>query len=229
LLNIRHGGGLRAQAILDWLTSCSADVVVLPEWRENASGQLIKRGLEATGFHTANCSRVGANGILAASKGAFSSRRVTPAGSEKGELLLADLGSGCKLLTAYFPQGKAKVPFFMECLDEAARSNAEPLFLLGDLNTGRNDADVEGAGTPFDCSELFEALESKGALVDLWRSEHGQQKTWSWRSTKNGFRVDHAFANTAFRKRFPAISCSYDHSTREVGLTDHSALILKCA
>ena len=46
---------------------------------------------------------------------------------------------------------------------------------------------------------------------------------------KNGFRVDHAFANTAFQKRFLTISCRYDHGPREAGLTDHSALILKCS
>lgn len=227
-LNIRHGGGTRARALLEWLTLPSPDAIVLPEWRDNASGELIKRGLEASGYFAVAFSRGRSNGILVAARNVFQFRRITPVGSEKGELLFADLASGCKLLAAYFPQGRAKIPFFKACIDETECSSGIPLLLLGDLNTGRNDADVEGSGVPFECADLFEALQSKAGLIDLWRSEHGQQRTWSWRSKINGFRVDHALANSTFQKRFPAPRCFYDHSTREVGLTDHSALIVRC-
>jgi len=64
LLNIRHGGGLRAQSLLDWLTSMSPDVIVLPEWRDNASGALIQRGFETAGFLVTTLSRSRSNGIL---------------------------------------------------------------------------------------------------------------------------------------------------------------------
>jgi len=205
----------------------SPDVIVLPEWRDNASGALIQRGFETAGFLVTTLSRSRSNGILLATKNAFQSRRVTPVGSGKGELLLADLATGCKLLAAYFPQGKAKIPFFEVCIDEAVCSSAVPWLLIGDLNTGRNHSDVQGNGTSFECADLFEALQSKAELVDLWRIEHGQQREWSWRSKINGFRVDHAFANTAFQNRYPRIRCIYDHSPREIGLTDHSALILR--
>jgi exonuclease III len=83
-------------------------------------------------------------------------------------------------------------------------------------------------GTPFDCVAEFKAL----PLVDLWRLEHGDKRDWTWRSPEsatrrsNGFRLDHAFANAAFRERFPNIRCVYDHEPRDMKLTDHSALVL---
>jgi exonuclease III len=228
LLNIRHGGGLRAQRILDWLDGHSPDLIVMPEWRDSAPGQLIKGNLEAAGFYVATACAVGrrSNGILVAAKEPFRSRRVTPMHSQKGELILADLASGCRLLAAYFPQGKAKGSFFDDCMGETARSDAAPFLLLGDLNTGRNDADVQGSGVPFVCADMFDELQTNGGLVDLWRNEHGAKQEWSWRSPLNGFRIDHALANTAFRKHFSTIRCMYDHAPRETSLTDHSALIL---
>jgi len=231
LLNIQHGGGLRAQALLEWLASQSPDIVVTPEWQDNTPGKLLKSGLEAIGFHVATAALLKArsNGVLLATKGALQSRRITPRRSERGELLLADIAVGLRLLAAYFPQGEAKGPFFKTCIDEAVLSGATPFLLLGDLNTGRNDVDVEGNGTPFVFANLFEALQKKAGLVDLWRAEHGDKQEWSWKSSRNGFRVDHAFSNVAFQKRFPTISCAYDHSPRQIGLTDHSALVIRCA
>jgi hypothetical protein len=36
-----------------------------------------------------------------------------------GALIVGNFGSECRVLAAYFPQGKAKVPFFKFCLGEA--------------------------------------------------------------------------------------------------------------
>jgi len=167
------------------------------------------------------------NGILIATKDECQSRRATPEGSEKGELLVANNSAGWILLAAYFPQGKAKNSFFKACIDEAMSFAAMPFLLLGDLNTGRSDIDLEGNGAPFVCADQFDALQTKAELFDLWRIEHGQAQEWSWRSKINGFRVDHAFANATFRNQFGALHCQYDHTPREIGLSDHSALILK--
>jgi exonuclease III len=65
-------------------------------------------------------------------------------------------------------------------------------------------------------------------LVDLWRNTHNDEREWTWlfKKTGNGFRIDHALANTEFVK-WAAPICSYDHGTRTKGLTDHSALIVE--
>jgi exonuclease III len=227
LLNIRHGGGRRAQSLLEWTISRSHDVIVMPEWREGASGEIFRTGLTAANFKVATASfSKTSNGVLLAAKSSFHSRCLTPAGAQKGALLLADLASGCRLLAAYFPQGKVKSSFFEICIKEALAADDMPFILLGDLNTGQNKVDVEGNGVPFQCADLFAALQTKAGLIDLWRNEHPDKREWSWRSPINGFRVDHALANEAFRKHFPAIKCSYDHTPRERSLTDHSALVL---
>jgi exodeoxyribonuclease-3 len=230
-LNIRHGGGRRVRALLDWLISLAPSIIVLPEWRDDMSGEFIKRRLEAADFFvgTAVSPRSRSNGVLVATKIAFQSERITPSGSERGELLLAHVAPSFRLLAAYFPQNAAKAPFFRVCMAEAANSSTIPFILLGDLNTGHNDLDIEGSGTPFYCADLFDALRSKARLVDLWRAEHGDRREWTWRSRINGFRIDHAFVNTAFVECFPSIQCLYDHHPRETGLTDHSALLVSCA
>jgi exodeoxyribonuclease-3 len=230
-LNVRQGGGRRARALLDWLISLAPSIIILPEWRDGLSGVFIKRNLEAAGFfvETAVSSRTRSNGVLVAAKIAFQSERVTPDDSEKGELLLAHISPGFRLLGAYFPQRATKAPFFRTCMAWAANSSKMPFILLGDLNTGHNGLDIEGRGAPFYCADLFDALRSKGGLVDLWRAKHGDRREWTWRSKINGFRVDHAFANAAFIECFPSIRCFYDHHPRETGLTDHSALFVRCA
>jgi exodeoxyribonuclease III len=225
LLNIRHGGGRRT---LEWLAERSPDVITLPEWCSNAPGAVLKAGLEARGFQIATATTNGANGVLFAAKRPFSFRCATPPDAANGALLVADFGS-LRILAAYFPQRKAKAPFFRFCAAEAEASHSIPFLLLGDLNTGRNDIDKETNGARFDCVDQFKAL----PLVDLWRVEHGDAaRDWTWFSRKsakcrsNGFRIDHAFANAAFRKHFPIIRCFYDHAPREMNLTDHSALVL---
>jgi hypothetical protein len=67
---------------------------------------------------------------------------------------------------------------------------------------------------------------SEGELSDLWRLTNGASREWTRHSTKgNGFRIDHAFGNTAFVAATTPI-CTYDHRGRETGLTDRSAVVI---
>lgn len=227
-LNICHGGGSRVQRIFDWLMSVSAGLILLPEWRNNLPGERLKQSFEDNGYKVTTAAQKNRNGILVATKDAtIGSRRITPMCSERGELLLVEI-SGLKILAGYFPQGKAKAPFFSACLAEVTPARTEPFLLIGDLNTGSNHLDVEGVGARFACAKQFQELQTNGGLSDLWRAEHGERREWTWRSSKNGFRVDHALANASFRNLFPSIRCLYDHWPRESHLSDHSALILQC-
>jgi exonuclease III len=230
-LNIRRGGERRADSIFDWIEAQTPDVIVLLEWEDNSVGNDIKHRIEKTGLcvATAVAGPAPSTGILVGARAKFISQRITPKGSDKGELLRVDIASNARLLAAYFPHDSAKTPFFHACMTEALNSNQIPFLFLGDLNTGRNDLDIEGHGSLFHDSDLFEALESQAGLIDLWRAEHGIRREWTWRSRLNGFRIDHAFANRRFLDRYPSTRCSYDHRTREVGITDHSALIVNCA
>ena len=101
----------------------------------------------------------------------------------------------------------------------------EQSLLLGDFNTGRHFLD-ERAKT-FYCAEYFDRLENLG-WVDAWRSRNEGTKEFSWFSNAgNGFRIDHAFVSSDLNKRIQSVT--YDHSVREAGLSDHSALVVDVA
>jgi len=75
-------------------------------------------------------------------------------------------------------------------------------------------ADIEGAGARFFCADLFETLTREAGLIDLWRERHGDRGEWTWRSPRNGFRIDHVFGNEAFIARFPGYWCTTDDAPR---------------
>jgi endonuclease/exonuclease/phosphatase family metal-dependent hydrolase len=127
---------------------------------------------------------------------------------------------------AYFLQQQAKAGFFERC-GSLSTNEKLPLLILGDLNTGSNACDREPGATPFHCEKVFFDLSVKNDLSELWRMQHGlDARDWTWRSSRNGFRIDHAFANRAWLGAFPDWRCVYDHAPRERKLTDHSALVI---
>lgn len=225
-LNVRHGGGNRAPKLVEWITGKSPFVAVLTEWRDNAQGQFIKNGLARDGLSSISPPRGSTiNTALLASKDLKRGAVLTPPNAPVGDLALIEVG-GINVLGCYFPQRMAKRPFFAECMQAAIIAPRVPLLIIGDLNTGRNDLDIEGTGRPFHCADQFIALSEQAGLIDLWRFRHGERREWTWRSTKNGFRIDHAFGNRAFIERFPAYQCEIDHEPRLLGLTDHSAVLI---
>lgn len=112
-LNIRQGGAQRASRILEWALALAPDILVFSEWRNNGPGDVLKRGAEGHGFATQSFARTpaGSNGMMIAAKEFFKSERITPGGSDKGELLLARWSSGFTMVAGYFPQLQAKAAF----------------------------------------------------------------------------------------------------------------------
>lgn len=225
-LNIRQGGGRRQGALAEWLVGTRAGLLVLSEWR--GSSARIDAELGREGFVRVSASREdsGANGLAMYSRQELAVSRVTPTDALRGELLLARM-EGLSVLGAYFPQKQAKAIYFERCAELAAEV-AGPLLLIGDLNTGCNRRDVEPGGATFHCAREFDDLCALHGLTDLWRAQHGDEaRDWTWRSSKNGFRIDHAFGNRAFLRAFPEYRCEIDHSPRERDISDHSALIVR--
>lgn len=224
-LNVWYGGGKRQHEIVEWLLDMKADVLVLTEWR--AGSATIAFELARSGYGRSEVLRDGglANGVALFSRGDHAAVRATPATADRGELVMAR-SEGLCILGAYFPQRQAKADFFSRCV-ELVSEEAGPLLLIGDLNTGSNTLDIEPGGARFHCERDFCELCSRHGLVDLWRHRHGKDRRgWTWRSSKNGFRIDHAFGNRAFLQAFPDFRCEIDHSPRESGISDHSALIV---
>ena len=226
-LNIRHGGGKRIPRILEWLAQEEADFILLCEWRLNPAGLALEQALKIRGYQTSGYARSEAeNGILIASKKTHHTSRLTPSHAAKGELIKVTCDS-VVLICGYFPQKNDKKPFFEVAITELSLGES-PSLLIGDLNTGKNDVDLEEGATPFFCANEFNDLEVNAGSQDLWRLCHGKSaKEWSWRSSKNGFRIDHAFGNSALTTAFPKLFCRYEHSTRLEGISDHSALLVE--
>jgi len=206
----------------------SADFILLAEWRRNANGLWLKGALENRGYTTFGESRgPAANGLLIATSRRFSTSRLTPTGSINGEIISVNLENDIGILCCYFPQRLAKKDFFAACLEQVAKADW-PLLIIGDLNTGRNEIDLERGAAKFACANEFAELTENGGMADLWRRSNGHDaQEWTWRSPKNGFRIDHAFANRTFLTCFPDVRCCYEHSPRTDDLTDHSALIVE--
>jgi exodeoxyribonuclease-3 len=229
-LNIRHGGGARMERIAAWLDDHTADVLVLGEFRDNAVGSALRARLGARGWHMASAGVApGVNGVLVASRRPMEAAGLTPDEATTGAMLLATLDDGTQVLGAYFPNMRAKPPFFARCLQVARTRGETPFLLVGDLNTGCNVRDVQPGATRFLCAEAFAALESECGLADLWRRSHGDDaREWTWLShAGNGYRLDHAFANAAFEARHGPATMRYAHDTRETSLSDHSGLVVQ--
>ncbi len=124
-LNIRSGGGTRAARLCEFLDGHEPDVVVLSEWRERNSGPFVEwaQRKKMSCFGIAGGSTT--NGILVASRAPFQHKAMTPAKDNTGAFLLAKF-EGWTLLAAYFPQMRAKSPYFAACSD-IANAHADTL------------------------------------------------------------------------------------------------------
>lgn len=226
-LNIRSGGGDRVASIWQFIEHHKPDVVVLSEWREGKGGQEFLQLFKENGF---NCLTLNdgttRNGVLVAARELFEASSMTPRNSTPGVLLLLRFARWV-LLACYFPQLEAKLEFFNACKKTASLHSNIPFILIGDLNTGNQVLDKALGATPFSCSNAFNSLTSEAHLSDLWRSSNGIELCdWTWlSSSKNGFRIDHAFANNHFVSQMAPL-CAYDHNSRLSGITDHSAIIV---
>lgn len=230
-LNVRSGGGKRWRGILDFIEAQRSDVVVFTEWRRSEAPGVAAIWAESGGMRWIGaCDGATKNGIFVASTLPFDVTSVTPDKNTAGTLLRVAF-HGWTMLAAYFPQREVKANYFKVCTDQMGAVGAAPILLLGDLNTGNQHVDRTAAGEKYACAEQFDELsESHGfGFIDLWRRTQGAEtREWSWITKANGFRLDHAFGNAAFVAAFDP-TCRYDHSTRESGSTDHSALLISAS
>lgn len=166
------------------------------------------------------------NGLCVAALEKFRAMSATPGRETPGALLKAEFESWL-VLACYFPQMKAKARYF-EVLRNATRDSGwQPLLIVGDMNTGNQVADRTPNGERYARSEDFDGLSRVEGLVDLWRRSNGaEERQWTWLTRQNGFRIDHAFANPPFVDRFRPI-CRYDHTPRDAGFSDHSAIVIE--
>lgn len=219
-LNIRHGGRKHAEALTARLLGYNADVLIITEFRANDAGEGLLGSLERAGYSTSRCnSAPSRNTVLIASRQTIKRSWALDQTLDAERLWCADLGE-IVICGVLFPNKEEKHPYWRSVID-AARSGGIDLF-IGDFNTGNNALDKDPKGTPFINADMPVRLINSG-YVDLWRSWHLGVREYTWYShTRNGFRLDHAFAIPDLANR--VTQCEFDHEPRLLGETDHSAL-----
>jgi exodeoxyribonuclease-3 len=225
--NIRHGGGSRIERIQDVIASHAPDLVILPEFRNNAAGKLLREGLMGFG-HRYQAAGVTAapvhNSVLLASRHAFKQLEFPELGDEARRCVAVQDG-GLTVFGFYFAVMEAKRPLF-EFIKRLPKSFLKkPTLLMGDFNTGCRYWD-EGR-MDLSLVEEFGAVLGCG-WTDVWRQRNPGAREWSWVEpwgSHVGYRLDHALVSPPLLNRVTAVR--YSHGERETGVSDHSALILE--
>lgn len=199
---MRHGGGKRVPKICEYVQAQGSDVLVVTEHRNHTS---LANQLSDLGYKTQTSGVGDKNTVLVAAKEPGEPVRHEP------RRLIGLRFSTLTVLGTYFAQNNEKRPLFEYLLSNRPM---EPTVLVGDFNTGEHFKDEKGRS--FLCADLFGRLSGAG-----WLRMNSREPTW-YSSAGNGFCIDHAFITAGLNG-----TANFDHSTREIGLTDHSALHVK--
>jgi exodeoxyribonuclease-3 len=220
-LNIRHGGKKHEGALNSRLLGYDADLLIVTEFRANDVGERLIGQLHRAGYETSHPgSAPDRNAVLVASRRSIARSWALDETLDAERLWCVDIG-GTVICGVLFPNKEEKQPYWHSVI-AAARRGGVDLF-IGDFNTGNNALDKDPKGAPFINADMPRRLVGCG-YVDVWRSRHPGVREYTWYSqTKNGFRLDHAFAVPTLAGR--VTDCAFDHEPRLLGETDHSALV----
>ncbi len=229
--NILQGGGTRAAEIANAIVLHRPDIVTLQEFRNGSGAKIILKALRSCGLrhiHIEDTHSAQEHAILIASRHGFDAGPFMPEGSDQDSILEASfkegsLGFPLTLLAVHFPQKEPQVPLFRQLIKDTPSLLDGDTLLIGDLNCGIPFAD--SMTKTFFATEYFQDLLARG-WIDTWRKRHPADTEYTWISSvkKHGFRYDHALASSSFNARITSVT--YDHSVREQGASDHSAMIL---
>ena len=242
-VNIRAGG--TASLVRPFVARClrhEPDVLVISEYRDNATGAALRKRLKEVGFEYFASSVEGkrGNGVLTA---AFEPFHATPNPFGLGEdeypnAVLEGRFAWGRVLGVYLPGQDRKRPH-LQLLAAAAQRDIEigaTSVFIGDFNSGRNETDIEanlGRATlvdEFSTADLYAELERYS--TEAWLYMHPGEREFSWYPFRNdpefysrsGWRIDKAFVSPALLPRLRA--ADYDHVFESDRLTDHSGLVV---
>jgi len=220
--NIRQGGGSRVSKICDALIQYGAQIVILSEFRNNKSGDLIRKYLLKAGYlyQTISGSTGNTNSVAIFSKLECEHLLFPSSDPEYPHNVIAARYKAFTVYGMYLPHKKKHVLFDF-LLSEIDKDDS--CILAGDFNTGKNY--IDQAGDSFWYTDKLLQLEENN-YVDAYRQCHGDAKEYSWYSHQgNGYRYDHTYIHNAI---IPIVQdCYYLHEWREDKLSDHSPMVLE--
>lgn len=233
---------------VDALLASSPDVVVLQEVRAAGFAEFAERlgnhGLPhfATSASSVSGRQMGRY-VAVASRFAFDMAAPvdSPAPETSVCLDVHAPGGSFDLVGVYVPsiarRDGLKVPTQLAMNARMAGASARPHLICGDFNSPKAEsaAGVTLFSKPVRSEEyagehaLMGGLEDLG-LRDAFRACNGwevAEPSWFWknRGRSGGYRLDHIWVSP----HFELMRCWYDHSVRELGLSDHSAMFAEVA
>lgn len=222
--NIRNGGGTRSACITDALIATDADVFVLGECQTGTSAPLLAALRDVGWNHVSLVDPPGRSGgvaVVSRLEMAPITMRAMPT-SYGFRCQAVDIPSrDLALCGIYGPLQHDPYREFWEALTtDLGLMSQKSVVVIGDFNAGLPIADSPGPRL-FSASQLL-ALTQQG-YTDIWRARHGEEaREYTWMGATNPYRLDHAFGTSRVLDR--VVSCEYDHSVRERGLSDHSLI-----
>jgi exonuclease III len=240
-LNVQHASPARSRRQAEWLAGQpGADIVVLTEVGPGPGGDALEEELRHAGYRSVvGPASDGDYRTVLAARGQGMTAAQVPVTVLPYRFPVAQLAVAGQRVTVaglYVPsrgpkdrRNEDKRAFQAAAAAALPDLVAKPghlLVVLGDLNV------VEPGHQPHHSVfgpweyEFYRAFAQAG-LADAYRVANPETVDHSWFGRGgNGYRFDHAFTNAAAEH---ITACEYLHETRALGLSDHSALLLRVA
>lgn len=233
-VNIGNPSRQRAELQLDWLAQRPEDVIVLTETCASQGSDLLADRIAGAGWDVRfPRPPQGERGVLIASRARLDPREkdlldYLPARAETATIA----GGVAEIIGVYVPSRDASASkigrkrMFIAALARGIRDrDVERGVLIGDLNVLEPDHRPHYPWFQDWEYDLYSDLIAMG-WVDAYRLVQPSAMEHSWVGhDDDGYRYDHIFVTADLAHR--VAQCSYLHETRELKLTDHSAMIVE--
>jgi exodeoxyribonuclease-3 len=232
-LNLQGPAPARASALVDWLITTQSNVLVLTEVHPGDGGRQVIAGLRASGYAVTNPSgwQHAKHFTAVACKG-FTGTAAEPAIDPRINAVdLISTAGALRLVGIYGPtngmtadSSAIRSAFQCSCLAHLSSIRRPRMIVAGDLNVIEpNHQPKLPDFAPHDYDFYTGLLHLD--LIDAYRQARPAGVDHSWSHPRYGAqRLDHTLISAQAGR---LTDCTYDHSTRSQGLSDHSALITK--
>lgn len=231
-LNVNSPKPGRAQRIVNWLVTTKSNTLVLTEMQPSEGGRHILACLQAEGFST-TCTPgwTGSRYLAVVATRGVDAAPVEPAGFDP-RIAAVDLttdGKTVRIVGVYgYTNGMTaesshrRRGFQGRLLDYLAEINNPALCVVGDLNVVEPDHRPRLPAFEDHDYAFYTGLLALG-LRDAYRELNPFGGDHSWINPRfGGQRLDHTLVSVGAGV---IRTCTYDHSTRSNGLSDHAALL----
>jgi exodeoxyribonuclease-3 len=236
--NIRAGGGVRAQSIVDYLLRERPDVIALSEFRGTAASTSIADALALCGYPyqrtTVDKLQPALNSLLLASRYPLRRLRLSRAPDCTARWLAVNVYAPqpvC-IMALHVPNRHTgrKYPFLASVLEVVSHWRGLPAVVVGDTNSGCIKIDEETRTFNRIEDAWITSLNHRG-WRDAFRLLRPDAREFTWYSPngRNGFRLDQMFVHPRLVPEVRGFTHQWVGATarrREV-VSDHAALLLE--